>query len=106
MLIGLLKDGLDFESEQILVISYAQAIWLFIHAGYLDFSRIDGPLTDLFAISEEDQVDLERRLRELARQQMVDCPMFGAQSFATCFLESFDAVDQAEIDVPNEQLYY
>lgn len=67
MLIGLLKDGLDFESEQILRISYAQAIWLFIDAGYLDFSTIDGPLTELFAVSEEDQVDLERRLREIAR---------------------------------------
>ena len=54
MLVNLLKDGLDFESKQILVISYAQAIWLFIHAGYLDFSRIDGPLTELFAINEED----------------------------------------------------
>jgi hypothetical protein len=54
MLVDLLKDGLDFELEQILVISYAKAIWLFIHAGYLDFSRIDGPLTELFAISEED----------------------------------------------------
>lgn len=78
MLYGFLKDGLDFEQDQIFVISYAQAIWLFIHAGYLEFSKINGPLTELFAVSEEDEADLERRLKDLARQQLVDAPMFGA----------------------------
>lgn len=60
MLIGFLKDGLDFESNQIIVMSYAQAIWLFIHAGYLDFSKINGPLQELFAVSIEAQTDLEK----------------------------------------------
>jgi len=41
MLIEFLKDGLDFESNQIIVMNYAQAIWLFIHNGYLDFTKIN-----------------------------------------------------------------
>ena len=32
--------------------------------------------------------------------------MFGAQSFAACFIESMDSVEQADMDVPNEQLFY
>ena len=58
MLIGFLKDGLDFESDHIIVMSYAQAIWLFIHTGYLDFSKINGPLQELFAVSIEAQTDI------------------------------------------------
>lgn len=60
MLIGFLKDGLDFESDQIIVMNYAQALWLFIHAEYLDFSKINGPLHELFAVSIEAQTDLEK----------------------------------------------
>jgi hypothetical protein len=60
MLVGFLKDGLDFESYQIIVMSYAQAIWFFIHAGYLDFSKITGPLHEVFAVSEYAQTDLQK----------------------------------------------
>ena len=37
---------------------------------------------------------------------MVESPIFWAQTFSACFFESLDSVEQAEIEVPNDELYY
>ena len=70
----------------------------------MNFKKIKGKLSEVFAITEEKQKLLENKLRDLTEDHFFNSKLFGRQIFTVCFFESLESVEETELQVDNGNL--